>query len=342
VTDQNSNAEAYQVMAEILVTVRRIVHRGLEKVAGKTWYLDGCPPGVFERLVDRKENEVAVDRFDREYQELISFASLDDLAEIVDYNEELADLLSAIEPEGTKMADRLRELEALRLKLAATLPFDQDDVDNLLDYHGDLRKALARGKKKNGEATPTPAPAAPVEESQEEESHEEESSEEKTPTETVDPDAPEFTTQAAKIDDIPSDTFGTVVSDADSDPVQEEGPAKGGDPAIDAEKAMASDDDGEVLSILRGEIMSVAEGVYQGAPIQSFPVWETLRASGWYDIKKADLALTPVELFYSIAGEASEKQRSGADAQDLKSFLEDWGFSKLLLSLREMFMRHNL
>ena len=331
-TDQNSNAEAYQVMAEILVTVSRIIHRGLEKVAGKTWYLDGCPPGVFERLVDRKENEVAVDRFDREYQELISFATLDDLAEIVDHNEDLAKLLSAIEPEGTTMAQRLRDLEALRLKLAATLPLDQDDVDNLLDYHSDLKQALARGKKKNGEATPTPAPAEPAEISEEDE----------PPPEPTDPDVPEFTTQAAKIDDIPSDTFDATDAEADSDPVQEEGPANGGDSAIEAEKAMASDDDGEVLRVLRGEIMSAAEGVYQGAPIQSFPVWETLRSSGWYDIKKADLALAPVELFYSIAGEASEKQRSGADARDLKAFLEDWGFSKLLLSLREMFMRHNL
>ena len=210
-TDQNSNAEAYQVMAEILVTVSRIIHRGLEKVAGKTWYLDGCPPGVFERLVDRKENEVAVDRFDREYQELISFATLDDLAEIVDHNEDLAKLLSAIEPEGTTMAQRLRDLEALRLKLAATLPLDQDDVDNLLDYHSDLKQALARGKKKNGEATPTPAPAEPAETSEEDE----------PPPEPTDPDVPEFTTQAAKIDDIPSDTFDATDAEADSDPVQE-------------------------------------------------------------------------------------------------------------------------
>ena len=331
-TDQNSNAEAYQVMAEILVTVRRIVHRGLEKVSGKTWYLDGCPSGVFERLVERKENEAAVDRFDDEYQELISFASLDELAEIVDYNEELAKLLAAIEPEDTTMAQRLRQLEALRLKMAATLPFDQDDVDNLLDYHSDLRKALARGKKKNGEATPTPAPAPPAEEPEDDES----------PPEPVGLDVPEFTTQAAQIDDIPSDTFGTVVSRTDVDSAQEEGPANGGDSAVDAEKAMASDDDGEVLRVLRGEIMTVAEGVYQGTTIKSFPVWDTLRSSGWYDIKKVDLALAPVELFYSIAGEAGEKQRSGADARDLKSFLEDWGFSKLLLSLREMFMRHNL
>ena len=340
-TPQNSNAEAYQVMAEILVTVRRIFHRGLEKVGGKTWYLDACPPGVFERLVERKENEVAVDRFGQDYQELISYATLDDLAEIVDYNEDLAKLLSAIEPENTTVVERLRQLEALRLKMAATLPFDQDDIDNLLDYHSDLRKALARNKKKNGDATPTPPPAAPPEEVEELDEPEEPEKDE-SPPEAVDLHAPEFTTQASKIDDIPSDTFGTVVSKVKTTPTPEEGPTNGDDAAIEAEKAMAEDDDGEVLRILRGEIMTVAEAVYQGVPIQSVPVWETLRSSGWYDIKKVEMALAPIELFYSIAHDAGEKHRAGADAQDIKSFLEDWGFSKLLLSLREMFMRHNL
>ena len=166
-----------------------------------------------------------------------------------------------------------------------------------------------------------------MEESREEESQEDEPPPEPVDSEEPDLDAPEFTTQATKIDDIQSDTFGTMVSEANLPPLQEVSPANGEEAAIEAEKAMAGDDDGEVLRVLRGE---------------SFPVWETLRASGWYDIKKADLALAPIELFYSIAGEAGEKQRSGADAQDLKSFLEDWGFSKLLLSLREMFMRHNL
>ena len=75
----DSNLEAYQLMAEILITMRKVVHRGLEKAVGETWYVDGCPPHVFERMVARKESEISIDRFDREYQELISFASLDDL-----------------------------------------------------------------------------------------------------------------------------------------------------------------------------------------------------------------------------------------------------------------------
>ena len=150
-------------MAEIVNTVRRIVRRGLEKVSGKTWYLDGCPPGLFERLVERKENEIAIDRFDEEYQELITFASLEDLAEIIEFNNDLAKLLTAIAPKKTTIAGRLREIEILRLKLEAAISFDDSDIDCLLEYHQDFRGALARGMKKTGDATPTPIPPpAPV------------------------------------------------------------------------------------------------------------------------------------------------------------------------------------
>ena len=113
-TARDLNIDAYQIMAEIQVNLRRIVHRGLEKVSGKTWYLDGCPSGLFERLVERKENEIATDRFDDEYQELITFATLEDLAEIIDFNNDLAKLLTAIAPKKTTIADRLREIEVLR------------------------------------------------------------------------------------------------------------------------------------------------------------------------------------------------------------------------------------
>ena len=337
VTARDSNAEAYEVMAEIQITVRRIVHRGLEKVAGKTWYLDGCPPGVFERLVERKENEIAIDRFDDEYQELISFASLDDLAEIIEYNEDLSKLLAAIAPKDT-IVDRLREIEALRLKLAATVPLDDTDIDNLLDHHQQFREALARRLKNPGEETPlaAPAPAAGT---------------------AADPDAE----KNAAADESPADDFGTLVIDvaalraenveptpdhrtvvAETDLSASNGQMNSSEEVVEVERAMASGDHVEVLRVLHHEVISVAEAVYQRDVDRTYPVWETLRASGWYDRKKADMALAPLELFYAAAEEARDRQRSGADLDELKAYLVESEFSNLLLSLREMFMRHQL
>jgi hypothetical protein len=86
----------------------------------------------------------------------------------------------------------------------------------------------------------------------------------------------------------------------------------------------------------------IAEGAYRKVLDIGHPVWDAVRSSGWYDMKKADLALAPLELFYTVVARAAEVQRSGAGFEAVKASLEDAEFSKLLLSLREMFMRHSL
>jgi hypothetical protein len=333
----DSNIEAYEIMAEILVTVRKIVHRGLEKAAGKTWYLDGCPSGVYERLVDRKENEVAIDRFDREYQELISFASLDDLAEIVEYNEQLAHLLERIAPEGASIIERFRQIETLRLKLDAAVPLNEEDLDNLLRYHQEFRQSLAQPKKRP-EAEDEPEPAVA----------EEAEIVEATAEDSVVPG--DFSTRVTEAEELgaedviadePSDEFGTAVVNSD---VIEAPPAAvaPGASALEAERAMASEDDGEVLRVLHREIMAVAEHVLKGDVNQEFPVWQTLKASGWYDIKQTTLGISPVERFYSIAEELCTKNREGAGKDEIKSLVKASEVGKLLLSLGEMFKRQEL
>jgi hypothetical protein len=327
-------------MAEILVTVRKIVHRGLEKAAGKTWYLDGCPPGVYQRLVARKENEVAIDRFDREYQELISFASLDDLAEIFEYNEELAHLLERIEPAGATIAERFRQIETLRLKLDAAVPLSEEDLDDLLSYHQEFRDSLAKPKEKpESEEEPETAPADADEAEVIEASEDEEVAE-----------SGDFGTQVTEaeelgaedmITDEPSDAFGTAVVESD---VIEAPPEAGdsGELVLEAERAMAIEDDDEVLRVLHREIMSVAEHVLKGDIDQEFPVWQTLKSSGWYDIKQTTRAISLVEDFYSVAEEACTKSREGASKDEIKTFVSESEVGKLLLSLGEMFKRQEL
>ena len=326
----NSNVEAYEIMAEILVTVRKIVHRGLEKAAGKTWYLDGCPPGVYERLVARKENEVAIDRFDREYQELISFASLDDLAEIIEYNEELAHLLERIAPEGATIVERFRQIETLRLKLDAAVPLSEEDLDDLLVYHQEFRQSLAKPKKKpEPEEGPEPAPAVA----------EDEESAESGDFGTQVTEAEELGAEDV-ITDEPSDAFGTAV--VDSDVIEAPVAGDPGELVLEAERAMASEDDDEVLRVLHREIMLVAEHVLKGDFDGEFPVWQTLKSSGWYDIKSGPLALAPVEQFFSIAEEVCAKNLEGIAKDEIKSFVSESEVGKLLLSLSEMFKKQEL
>ena len=342
--DRDLNIEAYEVMAEMLVTVRRIVHRGLEKSTGKTWYLDGCPTGVYERLVDRKENEVAIDRFDRDYQELISFATLDDLAEIIEYNSDLAQLLEAIAPEGSTVAERLRDIESLRLKLAATVPLDEHDLEKLLAFHADFRESLTRKKKP---AAPSTAPGALAT---------------ATPDagggEAAEPSPPapeakvsEFGTRATGIDELSaadvviepaSEEPTAAVADATPAASDEQASGQLAELAIEAERAMAIEDDHEVLRVLRREVMSLAEDIVGGRTDRDCPVWQTLRSSGWYDIKKSALGIEALDGFYEVADEARKKAAAGGDAKAVKAILDEAGFSKLLLSLREMFLKYEL
>jgi hypothetical protein len=369
-----SNAEAYQVLVDLVVTIRRIVHRGLEKVSGKTWYLDGCPAGLFERLVDRKERETAIDRFSSEYQELITFASLDDLAAIVEFNQDLNRLLASLAPEGAPVIERLREIEALRLKLAASVTLDDEDLESLYRYHQEFKDALARRKKAAQETPPPAAPAAaemvaaspqgelrsstdagPIAAGTVAPSTEGEDA--VTPMEVA---GPEFRTQAVSFEELvevveatkaeagkqsgqsgsepvpdPSSTAVAPPGSPPAEPAEPEPPT-----AVEAERAMAAEDDREVLGLLHREVTAVAGAAFRNHVDRPHPVWEAVRSSGWYDLKKADLALAPLELFFSIVGRAAEAQRGGAEPEAVKAMLHEAGFAKLLLSLREMFMRH--
>ena len=235
----DSNLEAYQLMAEILITMRKVVHRGLEKAVGETWWVDGCPPHVFERMVARKEIEISIDRFDREYQELISFASLDDLAEIIEFSNDLAHLLEKIEPKSATLVERFRQLETLRLKLDATVPLSEEDLDDLLEYHQEFRESIAQPKKKpKAKGKPKPTPAVAVE-AEAVEAREKDESVDSEDAATHVEEAEELSAEDVVTEES-SDEFGTGLVESDvfgSEPVSEVADGS----ALEAERAIAAE-----------------------------------------------------------------------------------------------------
>jgi hypothetical protein len=359
------NIAAYQILTDLLVTIRRIVHRGLEKASGKTWYLDGCPPGLFETLVERKEGELAIDRFAGEYQELITFASLDDLAAMIDYNGDLAKLLAGFESEGTAFVDRLREIETLRLKLAASSPFTDEDLESLDSYHREFRNTLARRKQgKSGGATPRPAPVVPDGRRAGDERRSAAFPVAKPPpvspvaTRAAGAAVADFRAHAAAVDEL-VDVVDTAMPAGERTrgaverkrPFEVEQPAPAAarpssgtaaadsPTALDAERAMAVDDDREVMGVIHREVMAIADAVFRRQFDLPCPAWDAVRTSGWYDLKKAELALAPLELFYEVVAEAAADGRAGAEPEAVSASLHEKGFTKLLLSLREMFVK---
>lgn len=364
-SDRDPTTEAYQILADLLVTIRRVIHRGLEKVSGKTWYLDGCPPGLFEQLVERKEQEKAIDRFSGEYQEIITFASLDELAAIIEYNGDLAKLLASLEPEGSPIIDRLREIEALRLKMAASVPFDDGDLEAITRYHREFRDSLTRRKRAPEEVTPPPEASEVEEDVQEEPSRDDSTADEFDEEDDSSRElatvgrASDFNTQVATFEELvefaggmkpvpepdepPNDDefLADIESSADL-PALPPGDLDNADLVIEVELAMAEDDDRRVLRVVHREVTGIAESAFRKILDLGHPVWDTVRSSGWYDMKKADLALAPLELFYSVVAGAADVQRSGAGFEAVKASLDEAQFSKLLLSLREMFLRQSL
>jgi hypothetical protein len=225
-------------------------------------------------------------------------------------------------------------------------------VDALLQYHKEFRESLAQPKKKKAaeeaEAEPAPEVAAEPQIADVPEQEEVETSDE-FGTEVTEPEelgaedvVMEELGDGERVTDEPSDAFETAVVDSD---VIEAPPVTDGADAAELaalERAMESDDDGEVLRALHREIMSVAEHVLKGDVDQEFPVWESLKERGWYDIKQTMLGISLVENFYSIAEQVRAKKREGVASIDIKAFLKESEASKLLLSLSEMFRRHKL
>jgi hypothetical protein len=352
------NVEIYQVMAEILITARRIVHRGLIKVSGPNWYEDGCPSSVFDRLVARKENELAIERTDREYHELIGYASLDDLAEIIEHNADLANLLRVIAPKGSTIVAMFREIEALRLKLAAAAPFSDDDAETLYRYHADFRDALDRRMKEKGQrstSVASPVETDPVIHLPDEPKDE---TVDDGRDEAASADRPEVEDEAPESDWPLKEEVAEAapVEEAEKEPVEADRPEQkeedyitavtGSDTAeielAEVGRALADRDDLEVLRVIRNEVMAVAEGVLQNDHDRATLVWEEVCTAGWYERKKTDLEIVTLEEFYSVVDAVRETHRSGGGLESIKAHLQVSEFSKLLLALREMFLKHGI
>ncbi len=403
-TDIEPNIQAYRVMAEVLLSFRKIVLRGLVKVSGDSWYLDACPPGVYERLVERKEHELAIERMPHEYEDLMSFATFGDLAEVVEYNDELARLLHNLAPSKEVLCARLTELEALRSKLSMARALSEDELAMLTSYSIHLRETLQGARQRAGKGarreadearpaarppdrdrarrvgasagadararepkpepprvapvTPPPPPVKPIEPPP----AVAEAAVESARAEVGDgiEEAVEIRVEVAEADlvgagepraeavehpgaDVGAAADEVLGGDDEEEPIRA-APLVIVDPevlAADMARALAEGDDGGVLRLLRREIIGAAEAMYRADDLV-LAGWERVRAAGWFDERHAALGLAPLAEFYELV-EGFQASRSGdASADELREFLAQRGFSKLLLTLREVFLRNGV
>jgi hypothetical protein len=136
------NLDAYRIIAEILKDLREVLRTELEQRHGKQWYKDGFPDGLLDRLVEIKEKEKAIDWYESEYQQIMSYAVFPDLLHILERNADQFAHIMRLAPTTTLLHARFLELEVMRSKLGRARPISETELAFLGTFHLRFRKAI--------------------------------------------------------------------------------------------------------------------------------------------------------------------------------------------------------
>jgi hypothetical protein len=89
---------------------------------------------------------------------------------------------------------------------------------------------------------------------------------------------------------------------------------------------------------LRREVIAVAEAVYRLDEDIQPPGWRRVYDNGWFGAHKEEFGLEPLAEFHGLVEEYQVGRAEGLDHDDLRGMLSSRRFSRLLLTLREMFL----
>lgn len=357
------NIDAYRIVAEVLTELREAVKNGLKAKYGDTWYRDGLPAGLLDRLVAAKEREQAIDWYESHYQQVMDYAVFPDLLEILEENAETFPGIMGLAPSTALLHARFLELEVMRAKLGRTRPISETELSFLGTFHLRFRRAMReeentqRGKGDPGSGnrpeaassakrsrTPSSAPIA-VELTENENGNVTalEASVVK-PAEGKKPGPPKR----------PVQTSAGQGDRQDQEPRPEPAPEPEGDAPTDEDNggfeggpkklARALDDNNHaaVLRQLYREVTAIAEGIWTNDMIPAPLVWEQVTAHDWYELNFSRLSMQPLSEFYEVISKVDKKTTAGIAKDELQEFLKEVNFAKILLSLRDMFQNTNI
>lgn len=171
------NLDAYRIIAEILNDLRQLAQKTLEAKYGSSWYEKGLPQSVFDRLIEVKEQEKAIDWYETEYQQIINYAQFPELLEIIESDPEAFKPLFSLAPSSALLNARFLELEVMRAKLGRARPVSEAELSFLSTFHlrfrkatGDLRKVAAEPSNSRDQDPPVADEVETVKEKTEDES----------------------------------------------------------------------------------------------------------------------------------------------------------------------------
>jgi hypothetical protein len=345
------NIDAYRIIAEILNELREIFRERLEAMHGKTWYKTGLPEGLLDRLIASKEQEKAIDWYESEYQQIITYAVFPDLLEILEHNAEFFPQIKELAPTPALLHARFLELEVMRAKLGRARPISETELSFLGTFHLRYRKAVEE-LRAHEPATVAPAPrptAVPASDAPPaavnptdaaEPESEAPSPQPVPPTEEAPPAATEEITEAPRREAQTAEPAPSATP-PDGEPETEEKhstPAKepGFEEAIEAGASQV------ILRELYREVTAIAEGIWTKEVLPQAKAWDKVCVSSWYENNFSELGLRPLSDFYEIISKVDGRMRSGISKEELQGFLKDANFAQVLLALRDMFQRNHI
>ncbi len=338
------NLDAYRVVAELLARFRDLLLEDLKARHGEDWHRVPAFHPVVDRLVARKEREKAIDWYNSEYQELIHYASFEDLLELLEADPQLATVLRRLVTAPALLHARLLELEALREKLAMARAITDSELGFLITFHQrflDLvERDEARIEPSPGEATQAPA-ATPTEQVTEGE----------TPGEPAPARAPADRGPRATSGSTSTTDPGTGrkrirvraprPATPNTSPATATATEAPPSPRSLAE-ALEERDDRTVLRELYREVTGIADDLFTAETLPHPAVWVVVREHPWYRERIGALGLRPLSDFYQLVERVAALRADGASDRDVQEFLKEKNFAKLLLELRDMFQRNRV
>jgi len=362
------NLDAYRIIAEILEDLRETLRLRLDQVHGRKWYETSLPDGLLDRLVARKEEEKAIDWYESEYQQIMSYALFPDLLEILEHNTESFRQIMGLAPTGALLNARFSELEVMRAKLGRARPISETELSFLGTFHLRFRKAIDDHRDRieaEGEATPAaapqttpakpapepaPAPARPSPPPVEpvtppdplpEPPAQPDPAPDESLTETADDEPTAEHPPAVEVSTPPpAEAPGEEPPDGD-EAEAEEHPAESATP-VTFEEALEAGDSQVILREIYKEVTGIAEGIWTKDIPPPARVWEKVSVSPWYENNFSNLGLRPASDFYDVIAKVDKKMREGISKDALQSFLKEVNFAHVLLSLRDMFQKNHI
>ncbi len=336
------NLDAYRILAQILLDLRAAIHAELEKSYGKEWFRNGFPQHVLTRLIDRKEHEQAIDWYESEYQQLIDFASFEDLLEVLEADPALLPQLKTLAPSTPLLHARMMEMEIMRKKLALARIISENELVFLGTFHLRFRKVMESTLGDASDGSPVTSKQVPAES-------------EPTPLGGSQTTAELPSGSSPSVAQKRSEGSRTKASKKSGKQPQPESAPAAANPQEHADRikpkrngrhplldAMDAGDDQTVLDALYREVTAIAEGLWEQDVPATPAVWAKVREHPWYEHNFSSLGLQPLSDFYDVVDAIHTRMHTGLAKDELQAFLKEHNFAKILLALRDMFQKNQL